>query len=94
MLTEKEKKLLARYESQLKMPKKKFVSAYGLMWTIVILLVITPLEMISQHLSFQQIINKAPLVRFGLALVLGMLFGIWFWNFISLKAQRLRLRDN
>jgi hypothetical protein len=94
MLSEKENKTLARYEKQLEGPKWKFVLAYGLAWTIVILLVLTPVEMLAQKVSLREIINNSLWVRLVFSVLLGLLYGLWLHNFLRVKCQKLRMKDS
>jgi tryptophan-rich sensory protein len=94
MLSDKEKKTLARYEKQLEGPKWKFVLAYGLAWTIILLLVLTPIEMVFQKTSLQEILHKAIWLRVILSIMLGLLYGTWLWNFLQVKCRKLRMKDS
>ncbi len=94
MLTEKEKKTLARYEQQLLGPKWKFVLAYGIAFTLGLLLVLTPIEMLLQKTTLKEILSKAIWIRIIFSILLGFLFGLWFWNFLSLKCRKLKMKDS
>ena len=93
MLSEKEKKTLARYQKQLEGPKWKFVLGYGLAWTFLLLLVLTPLEMLFQGISLREILHKAVGLRIIFSVVLGRLYGSWYWNFLQVKCRKLRIKD-
>jgi undecaprenyl pyrophosphate phosphatase UppP len=77
MLTEREKKMLARYEQQLAQPKWKFVFTQGvLVWGILTAILYTVITMTMQKKTFNEVLRKDLWINLATFMIAGIFFGL------------------
>ncbi len=77
MLTEREKKMLARYEAQMAYPKWKFVFTYGVLaWGILTGILYTIIMMVMEQKSFNQVLRKDLWINLATFMIAGIFFGL------------------
>jgi cytochrome bd-type quinol oxidase subunit 1 len=92
MLTEKEQRLMRRYEKQFKLPKWKYILLYGvLLWGILVLLIMVMYEWFILNKSIEQQWADGMLSRIIIMPFAGIFFGWFMWR-LSQK-QLLKLKE-
>jgi hypothetical protein len=91
MLTEKEKKLLNRYEEDLAMPKWKYVLLYGLSFGLLLVIINVITDLLFDNVTLSEIFRRRFWISLATAPLGGILFGL-IMRWLSLKQYR-KLKD-
>ena len=95
MLTEREKRMLARYEGQMAIPKWKFVFTYGvLVWGILTGLLYSIYMMFFRQKSFSEILKRDLWINLATFMVAGILFGLLMRKFTPRQIKKLKDKES
>jgi len=84
MLTSKEKKTLARLESDMKMPAWKYILIYGLTFGILLAIFTSAADVLTANAPLSEIFRKRLWVNLAMAPVAGVFFG-YILRWLSIK---------
>lgn len=94
MLSEKEKKALARYEEQLSYPKWKFILIYGVLsWGILTALLYSLVMVLAGQYTFGELLRKNIWINLAIYMIAGILFGWLIRKVIPKSIKRLREKE-
>ena len=94
MLTEREKKMLVRYEEQMAIPKWKFVFTYGVLaWGVLTGLLYSIFMMFIEQKSFNDILEKDLWISLATFMVAGILFGLLMRKFTPRQIKKLKDKE-
>ena len=94
MLTEREKKMLARYEEQMAVPKWKFVFTYGVLaWGILTALTYTVFSMLIRQKTFSQVLKRDIWINLVTFMIAGILFGLFLRKFTPGQIKKLKDKE-
>lgn len=92
MITDKEKKLLARYEQQLAFPKWKYIIIYGVLaWGLTTGILVSLINLLVWGKSFNELIRQELWITLVVFMIAGILFGYLVRK--SLPRQIKKLKD-
>lgn len=93
MLTDKEKKLLARHRDDLAMPKWKFILLYGFSFGFLMLIVSSIWDMLFEHLSVSELFGGRFWTYLRVAPIGGFLFGLTMRWVIARQYNKLKGKE-
>lgn len=94
MLTAKEKKNLARLESNMKMPAWKFILVYGLTFGILLAIFTVAIDVLTTNVPWSEVFRKRLWINLAMAPVAGVFFG-YILRWLSIKQYaKLKAKEN
>ena len=94
MLTEKEKKMLARYEQDLALPKWKYVLVYGVLaFGLIMTFAMLISDLIFSNYTASQIFKKRIWGHLITAPIAGVLYGITMRWLVSKQYHKLKGKE-
>jgi len=88
MVSKSNQKFLKQYEDQLQKPKWKFVLSYGLAWSVVLMAITIPLNLLvfdKGNFSWGKIAGS-----FLIWLIGGLIYGMWLHWYITRKFKSMK----
>jgi hypothetical protein len=91
MLTEKEQRLMKKFEKQLRLPKWKYILLYGmLLWGGLVLLIMTMTDRFLFNKSFDQQWHGELPGRLIALPIAGIFLGWFMWSYSRKQLQKLK----
>ena len=94
MLTEKEKKLLSRYEEDLAMPKWKYVLLYGLSFALLLVIISVITDLLFDNVTLSEIFRRKFWISLAKAPLGGVLFGTIMRWLILRQYRKLKEKES
>jgi hypothetical protein len=94
MLTDFEKKQLARYEKNMALPAWKYIIFNGVIgWGISVALLVSGINMLLDRDSIQHMLRQELWINLIIFPIGGIFFGLYMRNFIPRQIKRLKEKE-